>query len=85
MRLLVLVVLAGAAAGFKFKKDPVCPPASPRAPAQCRGQRSTCWSPGVRDLDCPGSGLCCYDGCANTCVASAPRDPPPPPPPPPCT
>ena len=31
------------------------------------GQASTCWSPGQRDTDCPQNGLCCFDGCANTC------------------
>ena len=67
VRLLVLV-LSPLVTG-NFIKDPKCPPVSPRSPAQCRGQRSNCWSPGVRDLDCPASGLCCYDGCANTCVA----------------
>ena len=77
--------------GFKFIEDPKCPPVTPKTPAQCKGQRSNCWSPGVRDLDCPGSGLCCYDGCANTCVSDSPppRAPPPTPkprpPPPPTT
>jgi len=34
----------------------------------CTGnEKSTCWSPGVNDIDCPGHGLCCFDGCANTC------------------
>ena len=34
----------------------------------CSGNvKSTCWSPGVNDVDCPGHGLCCFDGCANTC------------------
>ena len=34
----------------------------------------TCWSPGTLDVDCPledGSGefgLCCFDGCRNTCL-----------------
>ena len=28
---------------------------------------STCWSPGQPDGDCPNFGLCCFDGCANTC------------------
>ena len=69
VRLLVcLVCLTALVTGFKFREEPKCPPVSPRSPAQCRGQRSNCWSPGVRDLDCPGSGLCCYDGCANKCV-----------------
>ena len=34
-------------------------------------QFSTCWSPGVRDLDCPGQGYCCFDGCAATCLAGS--------------
>lgn len=29
---------------------------------------SNCWSPGQTDTDCPNYGLCCFDGCANTCV-----------------
>ena len=34
----------------------------------CSGnEKSTCWSPGVNDVDCPGHGLCCFDGCSNTC------------------
>ena len=36
------------------------------------GAVSTCWSPGQRDTDCPSNGLCCFDGCANTC-GDAPR------------
>ena len=31
------------------------------------GKVSTCWSPGQPDGDCPNFGLCCFDGCANTC------------------
>ena len=40
----------------------------------CRGgrQKSQCWSPGVRDTDCPNHGLCCYDGCAYTCYGEVP-------------
>jgi hypothetical protein len=39
---------------------------------------------GVRDLDCPSSGLCCFNGCVNICEGpSEPRIPIPPPPPPP--
>ena len=35
----------------------------------CSGnEKSTCWSPGVNDVDCPGHGLCCFDGCSNTCI-----------------
>ena len=50
----------------------MCPPVVAPVAGQCRGQVSQCWSPGVPDLDCPGSSLCCYDGCANVCVAPAP-------------
>ena len=57
-----------------------CPAASPLTADQCLGQFSTCWSVGVADLDCPDWGLCCFDGCANTCLGQA-RDSPPPPPP----
>jgi len=39
---------------------------------QCAGKVSVCWSPGVRDTDCPGHGLCCFDGCVNLCQAAAP-------------
>merc|ERR1712130_37214 len=35
--------------------------------AECQGRKSNCWSPGVRDLDCLDSALCCFDGCANVC------------------
>ena len=83
--LLLVSLLLAATSRANFINDPKCEAARPRAPSQCRGQRSNCWSPGVRDTDCPGHGLCCYDGCANTCVVSSPppRQPPPPPPPPP--
>ena len=36
-----------------------CPAASPGSPDECAGAVSTCWSPGQRDTDCPGNGLCC--------------------------
>merc|ERR1712107_546691 len=44
-----------------------CPAVSPGSPEECAGAVSTCWSPGQRDTDCPGNGLCCFDGCADTC------------------
>merc|ERR1712064_242160 len=83
----LLLVFIAISNGRKFLEDPKCPPASPKTPRQCKGQRSTCWSPGVKDTDCPGHGLCCYDGCANTCAASSTPTRPPtrPPPPPPTT
>jgi len=43
---------------------------------QCAGKVSTCWSPGVRDTDCPSHGLCCFDGCVNVCVGAVPIPPP---------
>jgi len=71
----LLVVFIAISNGRKFLEDPKCPPASPRTPRQCKGQRSTCWSPGVKDTDCPGHGLCCYDGCANTCYSDTKPSP----------
>ena len=45
-----------------------CPAANPLSDAECGGAVSNCWSPGQADTDCPNFGLCCFDGCANTCV-----------------
>merc|ERR1712209_39733 len=67
LKMLLLLIFTSIASS-NFISDPVCSTAAPRSPSQCRGQLSNCWSPGVRDTDCPGHGLCCYDGCANTCV-----------------
>ena len=40
----------------------------PSTQRDCNGKvNHTCWSPGVHDIDCPGHGLCCFDGCSNTC------------------
>jgi len=36
--------------------------------SKCVGAVSSCWSIGVPDLDCPGNNLCCFDGCANSCL-----------------
>jgi len=44
-----------------------CPALSPLPDSQCEGAVSTCWSPGQPDGDCPNFGLCCFDGCSNTC------------------
>lgn len=49
-----------------------CPAANPLSDAECGGAVSNCWSPGQTDTDCPNYGLCCFDGCANTCVDDAP-------------
>ena len=43
----------------------------PRVPASnyCQSSsRPNCWSSGTYDLDCPNSGLCCFDGCHNRCL-----------------
>ena len=45
-----------------------CPAVNPLTDAECAGAISNCWSPGQLDTDCPNFGLCCFDGCANTCV-----------------
>ena len=45
-----------------------CPTTNPLTDAECAGAVSNCWSPGQLDTDCPNYGLCCFDGCANTCV-----------------
>merc|ERR1711953_623877 len=48
--------------------DP-CPVLNTLPPlTECEGRKSNCWSPGVRDLDCLDSALCCFDGCANVCL-----------------
>ena len=44
----------------------VCPPIRPGV--KCEYVQNTCWSVGVPDVDCPGHGLCCFDGCANHCL-----------------
>ena len=44
-----------------------CPSVPPGSPDSCQGAVDTCWSPGQPDGDCPNFGLCCFDGCANTC------------------
>ena len=45
-----------------------CPAADALSDSECAGAVSNCWSPGQTDTDCPNFGLCCFDGCANTCV-----------------
>jgi len=56
-----------------------CPaPAYGGSEAECSGAVSYCWSPGQRDTDCPNNGLCCFDGCADTCVDGPTVQPQPP-------
>ena len=45
-----------------------CPPV--RKNVQCEYVKHQCWSLGVPDLDCPGFGLCCFNGCNNMCQPS---------------
>ena len=33
-----------------------------------RNSQHTCWAHGKRSLDCPLNGLCCFDGCFNSCL-----------------
>jgi len=58
----------GTAGGSEEGDAGQCPAASPLSEAECAGAVSNCWSPGQRDTDCPNNGLCCFDGCADTCV-----------------
>ena len=40
-----------------------------RRQSDCKNSKTpNCWSAGTYDLDCPNSGLCCFDGCVNRCV-----------------
>ena len=50
-----------------------CPDVTSMPPmSQCSSAVSNCWSVGEPDWDCPDNGLCCFDGCANTCLGSSP-------------
>ena len=42
-----------------------CPPV--RKNVKCEYVKHQCWSLGVPDLDCPGNGLCCFNGCNYMC------------------
>ena len=55
--------------------DPTCPNVPQKSDWECGGQSSTCWSPGVRDTDCPSHGLCCFNGCVNMCQGPPPSIP----------
>ena len=46
-----------------------CPQLPSRGHQACQqNYQPNCWSAGQFDLDCPQSGLCCFDGCANRCL-----------------
>ena len=44
-----------------------CPDVTQRPGTECSNATANCWSRGVPDVDCPDYGLCCFDGCVNTC------------------
>jgi hypothetical protein len=45
-----------------------CPLVHLKNQSECIGKSSECWAPNQYDVDCAnGAGLCCFDGCANTC------------------
>jgi len=44
-----------------------CPQVEQKTEEQCSNSTANCWSRGVPDVDCPDFGLCCFDGCVNTC------------------
>jgi len=69
---------AGGSGDGGYEEVGECP--APAPAGSCEGAVSNCWSPGQRDTDCPANGLCCFDGCADTCVDSPAPAPPPPPP-----
>jgi len=52
-----------------------CPQLPSRGHQACQqNYQPNCWSAGQFDLDCPQSGLCCFDGCANRCLLTPPTD-----------
>ena len=67
--------------GAKWSSTTPAPPAANGCPLQlkrshqaCQNSQPNCWSAGQFDLDCPQSGLCCFDGCANRCLLTPPTD-----------
>jgi len=66
---------SGSGAGAGGSDAGECP--APSAGGDCAGAVSNCWSPGQRDTDCPNNGLCCFDGCADTCVDGPKPEPKP--------
>ena len=41
-----------------------CPPVSSNPQCTYENSQEQCWAQG----DCPGHGLCCFNGCANVCI-----------------
>jgi len=51
-----------------------CPNMAQKPAFMCANRLNTCWSVGQADVDCPDAGLCCFDGCVNTCKEAPPAD-----------
>ena len=49
-----------------------CPEVGPKPSQMCLNKTPSCWSEGRSDVDCPGYGLCCYDGCVASCLQPGP-------------
>ena len=49
-----------------FFTTTACPPADKNV--KCEYVKNQCWSRGTPDIDCPGEGLCCFNGCNNVCL-----------------
>jgi len=49
-----------------------CPEVGPKPSQMCLNKTPSCWSEGQSDVDCPGYGLCCYDGCVASCLQPGP-------------
>ena len=50
------------------KSPTKCPRKTALPKSMCLDSRPNCWSSDTYDLDCPNSGLCCFDGCHNRCL-----------------
>lgn len=53
-----------------------CPTAVHADRETCVDTKSTCWSPGQKDVDCLDEELCCFDGCAHHCKKPELSNPP---------
>ena len=49
-----------------------CPEVAAKPSPMCLNKTPSCWSQGQPDVDCPGYGLCCFDGCVASCLRPAP-------------
>jgi len=60
--------------GARLGGSSQCPPVEDKLAGECSNATANCWSRGVADVDCPDFGLCCYDGCVNTCLINTDQD-----------